>query len=83
MGCSIKGSGKNGQFLLDAKPTGLIMNHAYSILDVFEIPDKEDNKATIKLLVIRNPWATSEWTGKWSDNSAEVQKYRKELEAVD
>jgi hypothetical protein len=37
MGCSIKATGKDGQFLLDTKPTGLIMNHAYAILDIFEI----------------------------------------------
>jgi hypothetical protein len=36
MGCSIKGSGKDGQFLLDSHPTGLIMNHAYSILDIVD-----------------------------------------------
>lgn len=41
MGCSIKGSGKDGQFLLDTKPTGLIMNHAYAILDIFEIQDQQ------------------------------------------
>jgi hypothetical protein len=39
MGCSIKDA-NGGQFLMDTKPTGLIMNHAYSILDIVDsIPD--------------------------------------------
>ena len=42
MGCSIKGNGKEGQLILDGTPTGLIMNHAYSINGVFEMKDKID-----------------------------------------
>ena len=31
MGCSIKGNGKEGPHVVDGKPTGLIMNHAYGV----------------------------------------------------
>jgi hypothetical protein len=40
MGCSIKGYGKEGQLVIDGQPTGLIMNHAYSIQDCVELPNK-------------------------------------------
>jgi hypothetical protein len=46
---------------------GLITNHAYTIIDVAEICDPKGNK--IRLLKIRNPWGSNEWTGDWSDNS--------------
>jgi hypothetical protein len=39
MGCSIKGYGKEGQLIVDGKPSGLLMNHAYSILAVVELDD--------------------------------------------
>jgi len=41
--------------------TGLVADHAYSILDVRFIDKK-------KLLKIRNPWGHGEWKGDWSDN---------------
>ncbi|CAG8760522.1 12315_t:CDS:2, partial [Cetraspora pellucida] len=44
---------------------GTISNHAYSILRTAETDDG------IKLLQIRNPWGTTEWTGAWSDGSKE------------
>jgi len=37
MGCSIKGNGKEGPQVLDGKPSGLILNHAYALLNVMEI----------------------------------------------
>lgn len=37
MGCSIKGNGKSGELILDGHPTGLMLNHAYSLLHVWEI----------------------------------------------
>jgi hypothetical protein len=35
-----------------------------------------------RLLLIRNPWANSEWNGRWSGDSVEVKKYAKELKRV-
>jgi len=37
MGCSIKGNGKSGELVLDGHPTGLMLNHAYSLMYVWEI----------------------------------------------
>jgi len=42
MGCSIKGYGKEGELIIDGKPTGLILNHAYGINDVIELRDPFD-----------------------------------------
>jgi hypothetical protein len=43
MGCSIKGYGKEGPFIIDGHPTGLILNHAYGIRDIIELPDYQGN----------------------------------------
>ena len=34
----------------------------------------------MRLLRARNPWGNCEWTGEWSDNSANFKKYRPQLE---
>lgn len=47
---------------------GLVPNHAYSLLDVFEVADKTGT--LIRLLKVRNPHAKSKWRGDWSDTSA-------------
>jgi len=44
--------------------SGIITNHSYTVLDA-----KGNDDNGIKLLCIRNPWASGEWTGAWSDNS--------------
>jgi len=72
MGCSIKGYGKEGQLVIDGAPTGLIMNHAYSISDVCEIKNTENPKEPFQLIRLRNPWGKGEWTGEWSDGSKEM-----------
>jgi hypothetical protein len=46
---------------------GLITNHAYTIVDAEEIFGPDGKK--IRLLKMRNPWGTNEWTGDWSDDS--------------
>jgi len=38
---------------------GLISGHAYSIIHYFQNDEK-------RLVKIRNPWGTGEWTGDWS-----------------
>ena len=90
MGCSIKGNGKEGPHILDGKPSGLILNHAYGINDVIEFKDPYDGKRTgilshlswntsqtsIRLLRLRNPWGNSEWLGAWAGDSPQMKRYR-------
>ncbi|KAJ3914411.1 hypothetical protein F5877DRAFT_50565 [Lentinula edodes] len=66
-GCSYQGldTSRSGDF--DAKISGLIGNHAYSVLRAIEVKGK-------RFVVIRNPWGQSEWTGPWSDGSKEWTK---------
>lgn len=49
--------------------TGLHSGHAYSITDAIKL--KLNPIKTVNLLRIRNPWGENEWTGAWSDRSAE------------
>ncbi|KAJ3861391.1 hypothetical protein EV359DRAFT_47305 [Lentinula novae-zelandiae] len=66
-GCSYQGldTSRSGDF--DAKISGLIGNHAYSVLRAVEVKGK-------RFVVVRNPWGQSEWTGPWSDGSKEWTK---------
>ena len=44
-------------------------NHAYSLLEVFEFEEKNEN---VKIIRLRNPWGkrkNDEWTGAWSTSS--------------
>lgn len=81
MGCSIKGNGKEGELQIEGKSCGLILNHAYSISDVVEFPDRFDQsgKKTVRLLRLRNPWGKSEWKFAWSDKSKEREQYNKDI----
>lgn len=71
LGCSIKGE-KGGPQIIEGKPSGLIINHAYGINDIFELKDPWDLKKVIRLLRLRNPWGNSEWLGAWSGESTEM-----------
>lgn len=46
---------------------GVTQGHGYTILDVQDGPGGSD----FKLIQMRNPWGHGEWTGAWSDGSAE------------
>ena len=76
MGCSIKGEGKSGPLVLNGKNSGLIMNHAYSLNDIFEFEDPFNKGTIIRLMRLRNPWGNTEWLGAWNDKSPEIEKYR-------
>jgi hypothetical protein len=80
MGCSIKGNGKEGAQVVDGQPTGLILNHAYSILCVLELDDSKDSSKHHRLIILRNPWGKGEWEGAWGSGSKEMKKYTEELE---
>eukprot|EP01099_Mayorella_cantabrigiensis_P008777 TRINITY_DN855_c0_g1_i17.p1 TRINITY_DN855_c0_g1~~TRINITY_DN855_c0_g1_i17.p1 ORF type:complete len:572 (+),score=132.94 TRINITY_DN855_c0_g1_i17:1201-2916(+) len=48
----------------EATPKGLLLNHAYGIIDCQEVHGH-------KLVRIRNPWGEHEWNGAWGDGSPE------------
>ena len=58
LSCALK-TGVTGQ---RAKEAGLIDGHAYSLLSVVEA-------CGVKLLELRNPWGSFEWTGDYGDDS--------------
>jgi len=41
--------------------TGLLVNHAYSVLHLKEV-------GALKFVKVRNPWGQGVWTGDWSDS---------------
>ena len=45
---------------------GLISNHAYNVINIYNIKYEGKN---IKLIKVRNPWGEKEFNGAWSDNS--------------
>ena len=83
MGCSFDGRGNTVEMevILNNRHTGILASHAYSILDVFEIPKPRGKKRKFsRLLRIRNPWGRKEWTGKWSDDSVETKQNKERIE---
>ena len=47
---------------LDIEEKGLVPGHAYTLIETVEIGNN-------KLVHLRNPWGTGEWSGDWSDSS--------------
>ena len=80
MGCSIKGYGKAGEMIIDGTPTGLILNHAYTVQDVILLPDPHDKEVPLRILRVRNPWGDTEWKGEWSEGSGQFEKYKPQLQ---
>ena len=93
MGCSVdsnrldiikieKNNENYDEVVLNNNHTGILANHAYSILDAFEIPkpSSKKNRKTSRLLRIRNPWGNKEWKGKWCDDSFETKKNKERIE---
>ena len=48
---------------------GILVNHAYSLIEVAEIGEPHQEK--LRLVQLRNPWGLKEWEGPWSDGSRE------------
>jgi len=70
LGCG-SGAGKD----TDISDMGIVKGHAYSLLRVEEIDGH-------RLVQLRNPWGSTEWKGKWSDNDEDswTQKMKKKLD---
>jgi hypothetical protein len=49
----------------DISDSGIVMGHAYAIIDTVSLSNN-----TIKLVLIKNPWGRTEWKGDWSDSSS-------------
>lgn len=61
------------------KENGLIMGHAYSLLDIKRVIGKD--RKYINLIQLRNPWARLEWKGTFSRSSLQwTDNMRNELE---
>lgn len=46
---------------------GVISGHAYSLISIHEFKHQGNE---VRLLKLRNPWGSGEWTGDWSDKSS-------------
>lgn len=51
----------------DIRAAGLVPNHAYSLIDVFDVLDSRGDR--LRLLKIRNPHAKDRWRGSWCETS--------------
>ena len=49
---------------LDIEDVGLCPGHAYTILNILVIESKGKK---VKLIHLRNPWGSGEFSGDWSD----------------
>ena len=58
-------SGSRGEGEREAEG-GVISGHAYTFISTHEFSHEQK---LVRLLKLRNPWGTCEWTGDWSDNS--------------
>jgi len=50
-----------------SKKLGLVTGHSYAILELVEVKREgtSDNRVH-RLLLLKNPWSSFQWTGKWS-----------------
>lgn len=64
IGCSMPGSPPAHAGGEPVKPNGLVMGHAYSVIQVIQCSTGH------RMVQCRNPWGTDkEWKGRWCDNS--------------
>jgi len=85
MGCSSNGAVER-EIIIDGEKTGIMSNHAYSLLDMIELqrPDKgdENSRKFSRLLRIRNPWGQLEWRGKWADDSEQIEEHKELIDQM-
>lgn len=51
--------------VMDVK--GIMRDHAYSLINAYEFMDKGKQ---VRLVQVRNPWGSDEWTGEWCDKDS-------------
>ncbi|KAM6942171.1 calpain 2, (m/II) large subunit, like [Lycodopsis pacificus] len=66
MGCSIDITSSSDSEAVTSQK--LVKGHAYSVTGAAQVEYRGNME---KLIRIRNPWGQVEWTGDWSDNSAQ------------
>lgn len=59
---------------------GIVQGHAYSVIAAVEV---SESGHVFKMVQVRNPWGTFEWSGDFSDRSTSWQKYPKVAKACD
>uniref|UniRef100_A0A7S4NRY4 Calpain catalytic domain-containing protein n=1 Tax=Paramoeba aestuarina TaxID=180227 RepID=A0A7S4NRY4_9EUKA len=89
---SISSGGGGGLRSEFKESQGLVLGHAYSVLDVRTIKEKGITgifSDRLHLIKLRNPWGDSEWTGEWSDGDkawdrvSKAEKKRLDLKEID
>ena len=58
---------KGGQNDFYTNQLGVIPGHAYGVIAVAEVFDR--NNELTRILKVRNPWGSFEWKGDWGDKS--------------
>lgn len=48
---------------------GIVTGHAYSLISTHRLKHGKNNNRELRLIKLRNPWGSGEWTGSWSDGS--------------
>jgi len=84
MGTSIQPNPKEAHKVEAEAGYGLHSGHAYSLLDLNEIPldPPLEGKSSIRLIKLRNPWGRGEWEGIFGDRSDEREVYDKQIKAA-
>ncbi|KAM8878211.1 calpain-2 catalytic subunit-like [Spinachia spinachia] len=73
MGCSIDITSSSDSEAVTSQK--LVKGHAYSVTGTAQVKYRGNLE---KLIRIRNPWGQVEWTGAWSDNSAQWHQISEE-----
>ncbi len=85
LGCSVQGNPgeTEHEVEIDGEPKGILKSHAYSIIDVVEIPNpaSKNKHKSHRLLRVRNPWGNTEWNGDWSDGSTKLMNNVEKINA--
>lgn len=48
---------------------GIVTGHAYTVVNAYSDDPVESTDSMLRLVELRNPWGSTEWTGDWSKGS--------------